>query len=134
MPNPRVPRVGVRIVYDSEFRPGADDDMNAQYATTPEERIEFQDFARDARAKHAAGEWSSYGLVAVHECPACGDPHQGTASLWAVEMETTTAVDSVIWDLTALGEESPANHLRDAAGEVMAEERDLLMARLGSAA
>lgn len=134
MPNRRVPRVGVHIVHDSDFEPGADGDANAKYATTPAERTEFQDFARDARARHASGEWSAYGLQAVHECLACGDPHLGTASLWGVEMETTTAVDSVIWDLAALGEDSPTNYLRTTAAEIMAEEQDLLTARLKRAA
>jgi hypothetical protein len=112
-------RIGVRIVVQDDFTPGENDQENAKYATKAEERAEYRALAREAVAKHESGEWTAYGVMAVHECPACGEAHDGTASLWGIETETTTLANAVVWDLAEIGNE----YLRELAAEVVADER-----------
>jgi hypothetical protein len=118
-------RVGVRIVRDWDFVPGEDDRENAKHAETPSERAEYLRWAAEAEAKHETGEWAAYGVVAVHECPDCQNAHEGTASLWAVEVEATTLVDVMVWDLAEMGDD----YLREVAAEVMADEAQYLAKR-----
>lgn len=70
-------------------------EVDQEYCSSP---IGEQDIIDEERQRFADGTWTPYGLIVVSKCEACGCVAKTSTDVWGVVVDTTTLVDSVVWE------------------------------------